>query len=302
MDLNSKKIIHNVSSLSGGVREISDKEKLLLQETLVSMLDDIQRACKEMHIEFVLCGGSCLGAVRHQGFIPWDDDIDIAMFRDDWDKLKKLFEKCLGNKYVLEAPNYDNRDSKYPWPKIYLKGTEYIDIFDVNYPYEHGISIDIFVIENVSKYRIIRLFDSFLATLFKFVATSMLFYKYPNRLVKEMFSLTLKSKLYYILRRGLGCAFSIFSHKRWLGWYDVFISRHHKSSDVVTIPTGTRLYSGEMLPRRVWYPYSKGVFCGHQVNLPHDPDAYLKNMYGNNYMQIPPKEKRETHSVVSLKL
>lgn len=69
---------------------------------------------------------------------------------------------------------------------------------------------------------------------------------------------------------------------------------------MVTIPTGTRLYLGEMLNRNTWLPFSKGVFNGVEVNLPKDPDFYCKNLYGNNYMQLPPVEKRETHPIVKL--
>lgn len=301
MELNSKKLLHALSIGTNKLIEIGDSERVKLQGVLVEMLIDIQCACEKMGVAFCLCGGSCLGAVRHKGFIPWDDDVDVAMFREEWEIFKSQFEVLLGDKYVLESPNYQNRDSKYPWSKIYLKGTEYVDIFDQNYPYEKGINIDVFVIENVSRYKAIRILDGLLATSFKFVSTSMLFYRYPNQLVKAMFSLTTSSKIYYVLRRCLGFLFSGISHERWLRWYDIYISRHHEASEMVTIPTGTRLYSGEMHPREVWLPFSKGLFCGHEVNLPHDADRYIRNMYGNNYMQIPPKEKQETHSVVRLK-
>ena len=91
-------------------------------------------------------------------------------------------------------------------------------------------------------------------------------------------------KKYYSLRRGLGWQCSVISRKRWLDWYDKFISRHHDSSNMVTIPTGTKLYAGEMLSRDIWLPYSKGQFCGYEVNLPHDVDKYLRNLYGDDYM------------------
>lgn len=300
MEFNSKKMLHSVSMGTDTLRVLSDGERNRLQKVLVDMLVDIQHICDSVGVEFALCGGSCLGTVRHKGFIPWDDDVDIVMFRKEWDLFKSHFDKFFGDKYVLESPNYGNRDSKYPWSKIYMKGTEYVDVFDINYPFEHGISIDVFVIENVAKSSIVRMFDSICATLFKFVATSMLFYKYPNELVRKMFSLTIKSKFYYVFRRGLGCIFSVIPHKEWLRWYDIFISRHTKESYMVTIPTGTNLYFGEMLPRDVWLPYSKGQFCGYEVNLPHRADMYLRNMYGDDYMKIPPKEKQETHSVVKL--
>lgn len=300
MELSSKKILHTVSLNSEELRDISEEERLKLQQVLVDILQDIQQACEHIGVEIVLCGGSCLGAVRHQGFIPWDDDLDISMFREDWDLFKTRFDELLGERYVLEAPNYNDSDSKYPWSKIYLKGTEYVEVFDINYPYNRGISIDVFVIENVHRLRLVQYFDASIAALFKYVATSMLFYKYPNDLMKQMFSHTFKSKMYFDCRRILGWLFSCVSHKKWLEWYDKFISRHKEVSTKVTIPTGARLYMGEVLNRNIWLPFSKGVFNGVEVNLPKNPDLYCKNRYGNNYMQIPPVEKREPHPIVKL--
>ena len=300
MGLSSKDVLHKAALNSDAISVMSPKERTKLQDLLTSMLKDIQKACSLMGVEIVLCGGSCLGAVRHQGFIPWDDDMDISMFREDWDLFKTRFDELLGGKYVLEAPNYNDKDSKYPWSKIYLKGTEYVEVFDINYPYNKGISIDVFVIENVHRLRFVQYFDASIAALFKYVATSMLFYKYPNDLMKQMFSHTFKSKMYFDSRRLLGWFFSCVSHKKWLEWYDKFISRHKEASMMVTIPTGTRLYLGEMLNRNIWLPFSKGVFNGVKVNLPKNPDLYCKNLYGNNYMQIPPVEKREPHPIVKL--
>lgn len=265
------------------------------------MLVDIQEACNKIGVNFALCGGSCLGAVRHQGFIPWDDDVDISIFRKDWEKFKINFKRFLGSKYILEAPDYENRDSKYPWPKIYLKGSEYIDAFDVCYPYEHGISIDVFVIENVSPCLMIRKMDSIISNFIKFVSVSILFYKHPSPIIEEAFSINIVVSCYYKLRKVLGLFCSIIPHYRWMAFYDTFISRHSDSYHFVTIPTGTKLYMGEMLPREFWLPYSKGLFCGREFNIPHQSQKYLQNLYGNNFMQIPNKDKQEYHYIVSLK-
>lgn len=301
MKFSSKEVMHKVASRSDALSPLSPEELLKLQRVLTSMLNDVQKACLSIGVEFVLCGGSCLGAIRHHGFIPWDDDLDIAIFRKDWSTFKNYFQEYLGDKYILEAPDYDNKDSQYPWGKIYLKDSEYIDVFGINYPYHKGINIDLFVIENVPDGKIAQLWEAFVSAFFKYVATSMLFYKYPNNLMKEMYSKTFRTRAYFTFRQLLGGTFSFISHKKWLHLYESFISKHSDESLLTTIPTGTHLYLGEMRKRSTWIPFSKGVFNGLEVNLPHDPDAYCRSMYGDNYMQLPPVQDRETHPIVRLK-
>jgi phosphorylcholine metabolism protein LicD len=135
----------------------------------------------------------------------------------------------------------------------------------------------------------------------KYIATSMLYYKYPNKELIKFFMATFSSATYFRMRQLLGFLFSFVSHKTWLKWYDRFASRHKGESEMVTIPTGTHLYKGEMLPRNVWLPYSKAKFDGKEVNIPHLPEKYLTMMYGSNYMQLPPEKDRVTHPIYKLK-
>lgn len=300
MGFSAKEVMHQIASKNNLLRKIEEADRKTLQSVLTQMLKDLQQACKKINIQFALCGGSCLGTVRHQGFIPWDDDVDVSMMRKDWELFKCHFEEILGDKYVLEAPNYGNKDTKYPWAKIYKKGTKMTDILDLNLPYNKGISIDIFVIENVHDWKIVQYFDAIITGAMKYIATSMLFYKYPNRLMNQYFRSTTKSVIYYRLRQTLGFLFSFISHKTWCEWYDKFASRHKKESLLTTIPTGSHLYLGEMLPRTSWLPYSKSHFEGIEVNLPNDSHKYCIQMYGANYMKIPPLEKRESHFIVEL--
>lgn len=302
MIFSAKEVMHKIASKSSVLKPITDLERQKLQQVLTGMLDDVQCACDKIGVQIMLCGGSCLGAVRHKGFIPWDDDLDVAIMRKDWDKLKKCFNDILSDKYVLEAPNYDNKDTKYPWGKIYLKESELQDIIDINLPYNKGVFIDIFVIENVEDNKIIQYIDAFVTTFMKYVATSMLLYKYPNNEMNIFFSVSKKSLIYYRMRQLLGWLFSFVTHKTWLKWYDLFVARHKKETRLVTIPTGSKLYMGEMQNRETWLPCAKARFNGLDVCVPHDTNKYLTKLYGEDYMTIPPVEKQESHFIVSLKL
>lgn len=280
---------------------ITDEERAKLQKVLLGMLKDVIEACRQLNIDCTLIGGSVLGAVRHQGFIPWDDDLDIGMTRSEWNIFKEHFDSVLGNKYVLEAPNYNDKDSKQLLSKINLKDSEYVMIEEVNFPYINCIFLDVFIIDYVSDNCVVRSFDAFTANLMRLMAITMQEYKYPSPIMKEAMMSSKATKIYYFVRQIIGCFSSLLmSHKTLGKWFDRFVSRHRKPTKRATVATGLKRYRKETLDSNVWFPYSKGIFEGISVNLPHDPDKYLSFIYGE-YMKLPPLEKRETHAIVKLK-
>lgn len=301
MGKSAKEIMNNLALKSNCLMEVDQDMRNHLQDVLVEMMQDIHNVCIKREIGYALVGGSCLGAVRHQGFIPWDDDIDISMLREDWEKFRSCFDEELGEKYVMEAPQYGNKDCKTTWAKVYKKKTVLQEIMDVDTPYEQGIFIDIFFYENVSNNKIIRKIDACLSDFLKGVATSMVFYKYPNELMKQYYGATPQTKRYYNMRRFLGFLFSWMSHKRFCDCYDKFVSRHKTPSEYITAPTGRKNYMGEILQRKWWIPQKQVKFENTEFLVPADSHNYLLTLFGKNYMQLPPVEKREKHFIVKLK-
>lgn len=301
MGKSAKEIMNNLALKTNCLMEVDQDMRNRLQDVLVEMMQDIHNVCIKRKIGYALVGGSCLGAVRHQGFIPWDDDIDISMLREDWEKFRSCFDEELGEKYVMEAPQYGNKDCKTTWAKVYKKKTVLQEIMDVDTPYEQGIFIDIFFYENVSNNKIIRKIDACLSDFLKGVATSMVFYKYPNELMKQYYGATPQTKRYYNMRRFLGFLFSWMSHKRFCDCYDKFVSRHKTPSEYITAPTGRKNYMGEILQRKWWIPQKQVKFENTEFLVPADSHNYLLTLFGKNYMQLPPVEKREKHFIVKLK-
>ena len=301
MGKSAKEIMNNLALKSNCLMEVDQDMSNHLHDVLVEMMQDIHNVCIKREIGYALVGGSCLGAVRHQGFIPWDDDIDISMLREDWEKFRSCFDEELGEKYVMEAPQYGNKDCKTTWAKVYKKKTVLQEIMDVDTPYEQGIFIDIFFYENVSNNKIIRKIDACLSDFLKGVATSMVFYKYPNELMKQYYGATPQTKRYYNMRRFLGFLFSWMSHKRFCDCYDKFVSRHKSPSEYITAPTGRKNYMGEILQRKWWIPQKQVKFENTEILVPADSHNYLLTLFGKNYMQLPPVEKREKHFIVKLK-
>ena len=103
--------------------ELTDQDRQRLHSTLLEMYDKIRNLCQAYSLTCLLGGGSCLGAIRHRGFIPWDDDLDLMMPRRDYDIFVKLcLSGELGDAFEFSVPSKDI-DSKNTFLKIYKKNT-----------------------------------------------------------------------------------------------------------------------------------------------------------------------------------
>lgn len=122
---------------------------------MLDMVEVVDRICRKHGIKYFLIAGSLLGAIRHRGFIPWDDDIDIALFRDDYDKLERILPKELPSNMFMQTlatdPGYIT-----PHIKIRLDGTAAIQDFAINsrYCYNMGVFIDVFALDGFPETKI----------------------------------------------------------------------------------------------------------------------------------------------------
>ena len=88
--MKSYKELLNENARQSGLRQLTEQESDEMKKALMEMYKDVARVCAEHGLTLMMCGGSCLGAIRHQGFIPWDDDLDLCMPRGDYEKIKSL--------------------------------------------------------------------------------------------------------------------------------------------------------------------------------------------------------------------
>ena len=108
-----------------------DKYVRKLQLVELEILEEVDRICKKNNIDYFLNGGTLLGAVRHKGFIPWDDDIDVTMTRKNYNKFIEACLKDLNSKYIID--NYKtNKKCCFSFTKIKKKGTLYVESRDYN--------------------------------------------------------------------------------------------------------------------------------------------------------------------------
>lgn len=261
------------------LKMISEEELVDLHKVLLLMLDDLIEICKRNNLHFILIGGSAIGALRDKGFIPWDDDIDIAMPRRDFEKLYKIIKKQYSFKYSMLHPQ-DKENYGRILPKIRLKGTGYKTIleYDLN---ESGIFIDIYTIENIpdSKMKkwgqgIICMFMGFALSCRRMAKGYKIFKNYQNGISFKVKAL-------------IGCILSFGSIEKWAIWTDYWYSWcKDENSKYVGIPADDFHYFGEIYKRSEFCNYKEIKFEGRNCHIPSNYDAYLKRRYGE-YMTPP---------------
>lgn len=284
---------------SSYLHQLSSDESARMKKMLLIMYKDFASLCKRHQITFMLGGGSCLGAVRHQGFIPWDDDLDIMMPRKDYENLiNKLKKGELSENYEINYPS-KNKDCKNTFLKIYRKETLDNELFNENTPFPKGIFLDIFPMDSAPKHKLIRRLKGILSDGLQFIATCVLYAQYPSEKYKKFVSADTESKKRFELRMAIGKVCKIIPHKLWVYWFDKF-NASSKDTGFMTIPTGRKHYVGETQPTAVFLPVKYTKYEGMDCPIPGNAEAYLTALYGN-YMQLPPEDKRERHFVYQFK-
>lgn len=279
--------------------ELSDETLKKLQDALLGMFLDIKRVCDENNITYLMSGGSLLGTIRHKGFIPWDDDIDIMMTRKEYMKLRRVFDASLSDKYTLAEPLSSDK-YVFKQPKIFKKGTKYIEIATSGVPAYNQLFIDIFIIEDVPKPGLSRRIKTFLYD-FAFKASSVCVdYKFPSKVIEKKSRSNEELKKYYTTRKRIGFIFSHIGGMRFYLKAADRIARSTKHTGWVGVPSAIS-YEREIFKEAVFKKVTKGSFCGVEVNIPVRYDEYLRNLYGD-YMTVPPVDKRERHAAYKLEL
>lgn len=276
---------------------ITDEERVKLQHVLLTIYSDIIECCNKYNFTPFLTGGSALGAVRHHGFIPWDDDMDIGMFRDEYDRFLDFFTKEYGDKYIVSAPA-NTSTSRARFTKIIKKGTLFKEIDSLKDDTMNGIFVDIFPIENIPDNHIIKFFKGIRCDMLSYISSQV--FSYQNRTKKSVEILKRTGRINYFVRTVVGIVFGIRNYRVWFKRFDK-CSRYNKNDTrYVGIPSARKHYFGEILKRSSFFPARYIDFCDIKAPVYNDVEGYLKQQYGD-YMTIPPEEKREKHYIVKLR-
>lgn len=267
----------------------TDEQLKKLQSIELGILKDFIEICDKNDLDYFLVGGSAIGAVRHQGFIPWDDDIDVAMTRKDYDKFLKIAAEEYSDRYNI-VNNEVNPDFPLMNTRWSLKGTQFVpeDFKDVKGDF--GIFLDIFCQDNMPDDEKEFKKQGTRAWLWgKFLVLSGV--KKPVLYMKGWKKKVMRVACYigyYVLRvLHLKPRFFYNHAKKWMLKYE---DENTKRLGYMFDPN--RFTS--VLNRDEIFPTREVPFEDIKVKVPNNVDKYLTRRFGD-YMQLPKEEDRHIH-------
>lgn len=278
---------------------LTDEQLRRLQEVLSSMLSDIMTLAEDNDIALSLGGGTALGALRHGGFIPWDDDIDLNIERKDYDRFLRLLQDQRESRYWIHTPE-TTHDYGLLFTRIRLKGTDVRQREDA-YGDECGATIDLFPIENAYDFPPLRVLHGIACLGSAFLLSCRKFFR-DRAIMRTYLDAAPALRTPYYIKTVLGFLTAWGSVDFWTRVTSrIYSLCRNDASRYVVIPTGRGHFFGETYLRETFCRYATLPFDGRQYNCTADIDAYMTRLYGN-YHRLPDADARERHAYFSFDL
>lgn len=265
----------------------TQEELKKIQTIQLECLKHIAGICESEGIEYFLIGGSALGAVRHNGYIPWDDDIDIALPRKDYERFIKIVPNKLSTKYHLQSP-YTERNCPYYYSKIRIDGTLFMEYCNRRLNIHQGVYIDIFPYDNVPDDDSLnkKHFDKCQKLIRKFTLRQIPDVSCKPRGFVAFARAIIRKVAHYFCR----CT----SYSRLLNSLDQEFTRYNNEETKAMACLCFPKRKMEYIFRSDLYPLKKHVFEDTMFYIPNNNDTYLKTHYGD-YMRLPSPNMRYGH-------
>ena len=267
--------------------ELKNNELLIkAQERMLDILIEVDRVCSKHNINYFLTDGTLLGAVRHKGFIPWDDDVDIGMLREDYNKFIEIATSELGEDYFLKSIETDPNYNRFHIPlKVRDNRSKLVEVDEnENEKFNQGIYIDIFAFDTLPKNKVIR-------KLQKLISRFIVLCDVRTRRKEE--NLNLQNKIAFLV-------YSIFKklpYKKRNKVLRYIMKWNDKNGEEVTYGVDLPCDGswGKILNKSDIFPLTKIEFCKYMFNAPKNYDKVLKTIYGD-YLTLPKEEDRRWHA------
>lgn len=265
---------------------MSEEELRRVQLIQLELICEVDRICKKRNIHYCMVGGTMLGAIRHKGYIPWDDDADIGFLREEYEKFRIACKMELNQDKFYFQDWRDTQGYRWGYGKLRRKETEFIRLQQEFMPYKQGIAIDLMPFDNVPDGKIANRIHMFKCFVYRKIFWSAVGRKSERNRVKRL----VYQILYCIPEDRVKMNYQKFIKKN--------ENRVAKQVRILTFPMPPHVFGYE----REWYTELKEYeFEGMMLPGAIDYDGYLKVKY-KNYMEIPSVDKRKIHPISKLKL
>ncbi len=269
--------------------EYDDETLKHLQSLELMILKEFINICEENNLTYYMYAGSLLGTIRHQGFIPWDDDLDVIMFRDDFEMFKQIFASTSHDKIKLLSIETED-DYFHLLAKLMLKDTLFEEKWVSQVDFNIGINIDIFVLDDLSNNESKRNYQLKKAFLYnKLLIMSKI----------KLDDLPLLTKL--VTHTGYHILNLLGIKPKWINKRCLNFLRKYQdeNAEFVFDISATAEEYPQIFNKKEFKKVKRAKFEDIEVNVPANYDEILKSLYGD-YMQLPPEEDRYNHITENL--
>lgn len=279
------------------IHVLTEDERTKLQAHLRKMYQEVEAVCNRHGLTVMLADGSVLGAIRHGGFIPWDDDIDLNMPRRDYEEFINIYASELPDHYRVYAPNSINGPIA-NFAKVVDMNTEIILPGEENSTMSHGIFVDIFPLEGIDPNR--KLYNKFMkycSMALIYIIGSVTQYSNHSKLYRRLMSGCFAARFNYWFRELIGFFFSFLSR---VEWQNVFDSLVRNTEDTGYVHRPSDIYKWEPIPIDIYLPVKRTKFDDITAFIPNNSEFLLEYDYGD-WHYIPHTEEIWNHFLLSIK-
>ncbi len=262
-----------------------------VQKILLAYLLEIDRICRKYNIKYFLAGGTLLGAIRHHGFIPWDDDADVMMLREDYEKFQAVAQEEMPGNIFMQIPQTEKGNYN-PFTKLRIDNTMFATKFTGNFMDMHnGIFFDVLAHDRTGQHK----WSQKLHLMITMLTRSVVFNKWGDTDIAGGGGHPIVCKIVDRLKYLVPMPFALWAQNHSLEFF------RNRRTGYLYDGMGRNLKRGAFPAK--WLEEAVYVdFEGYQFPVPKEYDKYLTYLYGDYMQMIPVSQRRTSHSIVLMDL